>query len=150
MNNADEKRLKKDPRYQRIISAHAAMSARIEAAQREIEAAKEAFSAASPELFGVRGSSLDERVFNAIRPKGDKVRVVTSHWTGCREIEAEIENVTAARVSLVGHDRPFRDGYLRGQYGGASYKIHEDDLARIKAGELKGWRQKPWATEERR
>ena len=146
MSKADEKALKRHPRYAALLAAHTRMQERIAAAQKEIDAAKEDFQAAAPELEWLPTHlPVELRAFAALRPKGDTVRVMRLGVAGRAhgEEECEIENVTATLVTLVGHVKPFRDGRCGGY--DTSYRIHEDDLARIQSGELKGWRQKPWA-----
>lgn len=150
MNRADEKKLHADPRYRQIMAAHAALRVRLD----EIEALRQeaiaAFEAAAPEGFkhlhnnGAYGPS-SEHLFDMLRPRGDRVRLGAGIWH--RESEAEIENVTAARITLVGHRYEFsRGGDQRG--GGHSDRRHisPEDVERINRGELLGWRQKPWGT----
>lgn len=150
MNKADEKQLKKDPRYQRIAAAYASLQSRLRAAEEahaaEVKAAEVAYREAAPEMAQTKpAGSLDEQILHALRPRGDTVRVAELGWLGRNrgESDCEVENVTATQVSLVGHSKPFRDGYAR-HSDSLRYRIHEDDLERIKAGEIKGWRQKPW------
>lgn len=149
MSKQDEKRLKKDPRYQRITEAHATMTARIAAAQAEIESAKADFAAAVPDLAGERHWPIDARAFETLRPRGDMVRVIRStRGEDVATTDHEVENVTPTQISLVGYDKPFRiDGKYRGGDWWTFYRIHENDLAHIQAGEVKGWRQKPWGME---
>lgn len=149
MNKADEKKLHADPRYRQIMAAHAWLRGRLA----EIEALRQeaiaAFEAAAPEGFKhLHNSGADgprsEYLFNALRPKGDRVRLGAGIWH--REAEAEIENVTAARITLVGHRYEFSRG--GDQRGGHSDRRHivPEDVERINRGELLGWRQKPWGT----
>lgn len=146
MNKADEKALKRHPRYAAILAARTRMLERIAAAQREIDAAKKDFQKATPELDGPLARSTEQRAFEALRPKGDKVRVVQSGCCVTDIVTREIENVSATEVRIVGNTKPYRldDGRWRGGDWSYSERIHEDDLARIKSGELKGWRQRPW------
>jgi hypothetical protein len=154
VNKADEKRLKKDPRYKRIVAAKTALDARIAEAkaayEADVTAARAAYVEAAPEMNTevvnvIAWKPLDEQVLQAIRPRGDTVRVIVKRHSQQETNDIEVESVTPTTITLVGHTKPFRaDGYGRGGDWFTSQRIHEDDLARIKSGEIKGWRQKPW------
>lgn len=151
MNKADEARLKKDPRYKSIMDAKSTLDARRAAAQAvfdaEMAAARAAYVEAAPEMKNEGdGAMSDEHIFAALRPRGDKVRVEEYGWLGAKTTTfAEVEHVTPTTVTLVNYRRPFRNGFLRADYSGApSYTIHEEDMAKIRDGKLKGWRDKPW------
>jgi len=148
MNESDKKRLHKDPRYQAIVAVAEMHKARMaEIARLEAEAVEALRAAVAATGVGAvvnpKGDVYDHDVFNALRPRGDKCRFTPQSWTGRSEAEreVEIENVTAKRVKLGGGEFGLEHGYGVGPSRG---KIHEDDLVKIRAGELKGWRQKPW------
>ncbi len=150
MNKADEKRLKADPRYTMILTAHGRLCiefARAQQIQKEaMRHFEEATGIASP---SVPGPISDASIFDVLRPRGDKARVIPIGFAA-REgepVSLEIENVTEQRVRFAtrySEDFDKEHGYYRKRGYGDGARIHPDDLAKIKAGELKGWRQKPW------
>ncbi len=144
MNKADEKRLHKDPRYQAHRAAYDVL-------REKLHAADTAALAAIGEYWGAIGEPgampktyveqlsppSDEALFRKFRPKGDRVRVTQRSGT------FEITNVTSKSVFLGTEEFSLRDG-ARCERWSYDTRIHPDDLAKIKAGELKGWRQKKW------
>lgn len=144
MNKTDEKRLHKDPRYKANLAAYDVL-------REKLHAADTAALAAIGECFGTLGepgefpktyvdqypAPTDEALFRKFRPKGDRVRVTQRSGT------FEIANVTSKSVFLGTEEYRLSDGARceRWSYG---LCIHPDDLAKIKSGELKGWRQKKW------
>jgi len=71
VSKADEKALKRHPRYAALLAAHTRMQERIAAAQKEIDAAKKDFQAAAPELEWLPTHlPVEQRAFAALRPKG--------------------------------------------------------------------------------
>lgn len=154
MNKTDEKCLKRHPRYRAIVAAKATLDERLAAAKAaydaEVMAARAAYVEAAPEMNthavnGIAYKPLDEQVMEALRPRGDKVRVMRLGFVGREEVETacEVESVTPTTVSLVGHSKPFRRGHAR-HSDNLAYRIHSDDLAKLAGGGLMGWRQKPW------
>ena len=140
MNKADEKRLKADPRYGRIMAAHAVLmkrSARLSALKQK---AIDEFATACDGVEVDHEGLGDEAIFRALRPHGDKCRLGFGTWD-----EREIESVTAHRVFVGGDEYDRKTGRRRGGY--SRIRIHLDDLDRINAGELVGWRQKPWGSQ---
>lgn len=144
MNKADEKRLHKDPRYKANRAAYDVLREKLHAA--------DAFAlAAIVEYFGTLGEPVespktyvdqypapsDEALFRKFRPKGDRVRVTQRSGT------FEITNVTSKSVFLGTEEYSLSNGARRERWSNHCC-IHPEDLARIKAGELKGWRQKKW------
>ena len=135
MNKADEKQLKKDPRYAAVRDAHHRLRVAYAEAQRiQLEA-----TAAFKQETGLEGTQEplpDERLFELLRPRGDNARGVSGSGLG------EIINVTEHRVIIGRDEYDLYSGHVRARY--SSRQIHPEDLAKIKSGKLRGWRQKKW------
>lgn len=142
MNKADKKQLKKDPRYAAVRDAHHRLCVAYAEAQRiqlEATAAFKQETGIERTLVPAQEPLPDERLFELLRPRGDKVRI-------CRRLDldivVELESVTEKRIRAGGAEYDLEMGARRGGY--ERMYVHREDLAKIKAGELKGWRQKPW------
>ena len=139
MNKADEKQLKKDPRYAAVRDAHHRLRVAYAEAQRiQLEA-----TVAFKQETGLEGTQIptqaplpDERLFELLRPRGDNARGVSGSGLG------EIINVTEHRVMIGRDEYDLYSGHVRARY--SSRRIHPEDLAKIKSGKLRGWRQKKW------
>ena len=155
MNKVDEKRLKADPRYKEICAGWKWLQDELahleERKQNTITSFESAHKIGRADIRVDSTGNIDESLFEHLRPRGDKCRVIQIGVAGYERAtrDVEIENVTEKRVtfaSLYQSDFDKSNGYKRkghyGDYDGA--KIHPDDLAKIQSGELKGWRNKEW------
>lgn len=148
MNKADQKKLHAHPPYKAAVAAHAALVDALRRLDATAESAMGQYlenggllTRPLPSLERHVGTLDDHGMLERLRPRGDNCRVTFSRFSETYS-EVEIENVTAARVLAGTHEFDLASGGKRGR--GASGRIHPDDLAKIKAGELKGWRQKEW------
>lgn len=149
MNKAEEKRLHKDPRYKARRAAYVEMAEKLRAADdAALAAIREYYSGIGiePSVSAKYSAGLsppsDEALFDLLRPHGAKVRLVGKGISSTGEVASVTESSviigTGAKYDLVTGERYRVDRWTPDE------SIHPEDLARIKSGELKGWRQKKW------
>ena len=149
LSDRDMQVLLADPRYKAFYAAAERTRATLKRLEEEARAAIKVFE----EETGVEAVSRVETVFlpptdvamfTRFRPMGDKMRIARKHGKR-RDAETEVE-IVSYQPPVISTATSKYDSFDGRQIGVKSYAyfIHPDDLAAIKAGTLRGWRQKPW------
>ena len=152
LSSEDKANLCADPRYKAVRAAEARL-------KEAFRGAHEAMMKAIAECEAVTGCSQgtpwqwnvvaasDDDLFRRFRPPGDTMRVAHVKY-GKRGTENVIE-IESVGLSVLTHGRSY--GLSSGvqlhvpqREKPRATTIHPDDLKKINAGELRGWRQKTW------